>query len=221
MFSIAPSRAAQPAVLTSNRDELISIFRDLSQALSQPMRSSAPVEFARRVRPRVVERVGHGWRFLPTLPRSTRSTAGGRPAPAARAPGLGDPRRELAPHRREAAVRRAGHLVGHSHEVASQGGRAAVHQGRSPGALPTHGRRDVVGLPHDRPTVGVAHVARSPVMARCGAAPPPRALRRQAGVQFDRRSRQPPRPTQPVRSRRALRRTSATNSVGARAFTTP
>lgn len=124
------------------------------------MRSSDPVEFARRVRPRVVERVGHGWRFLPTHPRSTQSTTGGRPAPPARASGLGEPRHELTPHGREAAVRRVGHLVRHSHEVASQGGRAAVHQGRSPRALPTHGRRGVADLPHDRPAVGVNPMAR-------------------------------------------------------------
>lgn len=126
------------------------------------MRSSAPVEFTGRLRPRVVERIGHGRRFLETHHRSIRSKAGGRPAPppAARASGLGEPRHELAPHRREAVVRRAGHLVRDSHEVASQGRRAAVHQGRSPRALPTCRRRGVADLSHDRPAVRVDPVAR-------------------------------------------------------------
>lgn len=124
------------------------------------MRSSAPVEFTGRPRPCVVERIGHGRRILPTLPRSTRSTAGGRPVPPARASGLAEPRHEFAPHRREAAVRRIGYLVRHSHEVASKVGRASVRQGRSPRALPTCGRRSMARLPHDRPAAGVDPVAR-------------------------------------------------------------
>jgi hypothetical protein len=161
-----PERA-QTAVLTGNHYELVSIFRDLLQALSQPMRSSALVEFARRPQPRVVEPIGHGRRFLPTLPRSTRSTAGGRPARPPRACRLGEPRHELAPYRREAAVRRVGHLVCDGDEVASEGGRAPVHQGRSPRALPARGRRGVADVPHDRPAVGVATFCRSIACLMC------------------------------------------------------